>query len=206
MRRLPPDLDPAAAGLDPRGDEGCSAPGDPVHARLGDRGEHLGVGPAPVEADHDPAVPDDLFELAEHLGQADRQPLGLARGKADRPPVRVDDEGVVSSRLGQVAADVVALGHRAGTPVGDEVVVDVEHLGWALVGGQHRLGERALNGEWVGRLGERLEAGPQGAQMGERLGADQRAGVATRRCLAPSNDEIPNAKPNTPDNTKEAAS
>lgn len=105
------DLHPGALRRDGGGDKGRSAPGDPFHVRLGERAEHLGVGPAPVEADHHRAVPDDLFELAEHLGQAHRQAPRLARGKADGPPGLVDDEGVVAADLNDL--DTAFCGARA---------------------------------------------------------------------------------------------
>jgi hypothetical protein len=137
----------------------------------------------PVEAHHEPAPAHDLFQLGEHLGKGHRQPPGLARGKTDRLPGVIDHEGVVPTRFSQVAADVVTLGHGRLPPVGDEVVVDVEHVGLALVGVEHRLGEGGLGLHQVRCLSQRLQTLPQGAQVRKGLGPEQCSGISAHQVL-----------------------
>ena len=164
-------------------EKGGSSPGDPVPSLIGNSGEHLGVGASTVEADHRGVLPDYLVQLHEHFRQGDRQASRLARGEADRPPALVHDEGVVPSRLGDVATVVPALSNRPCAPVGDEVVVHVVQIGGCLICAEHRLGEGALDVEGICGRRESAKAGTQGAQVREALQADERPGIACSQVL-----------------------
>src|ERR1039457_4738113 len=154
----PPGLEPVqdvgGAGIKVGG-EGRAAVGDPVDVLVAAVAEHLRVGAAPVESEHDlRAGAGGPLQLGQGQGQGHGQAGRLAGDKAHGPAVGGGDVGVGVSFLGPAPLVVPALPDRLGPRIGDEVVIDVVDAGQRRGGGEHRGGERGLQRGRVGRPGD----------------------------------------------------
>jgi len=187
----PGDLPGPAAGGDDGQDgqaggdgEGSAAVGDPVHVLVAAVPEHLRVGAAAVEPEHDlRSGAGGFLQLGQGQRQGDGQAGGLAGDEAHGAAVVRGDVGVGAAFLRPAALVVPAFRDGFRASVRDEVVIDVVHAGQDRVGGKHRGGERGLQPGRVGRPGDRRQAGPHGPLAGQRRRPGQRPGLAGRQVL-----------------------
>jgi len=131
-----------------------------------------------VRADH-------LTQLGQDPGQGGRQSGGFARAEDDGPAAGVDQQGVVAAGLGVAAFGVPALGDRAGTGVGHEVVVNEVDRVTGRFRREHPGGECALQPKRVAGVGQGRPPGPQARQLRNHREPDRGAGLGAAQVLGP---------------------